>query len=196
MITRLNKPWILALIPAIIIAWLLTERLGVAPEPANVAGSMSPDSNYDGFGRGIRSIIYDINGAIAYTLTASEQRFFPGQITELQTPMLQMYEADSERWNISAASGRILASSNGSIQQLDLTDAVQLLHRPSPGNSVRLTTDWLIIEPPAQTMHTDARVRVSGIGIEQTAQGMQADMGLSTLTFLSDIQGRYHRAIE
>jgi LPS export ABC transporter protein LptC len=190
---RPNRTWTLALVPAVAIGWLLMERLGVSPEQPDSNNVSPPEASYEAFGRGIRSVIYDEEGFIAYTLTAREQWTFPGQITVLDTPLVQMFEANAERWNISAASGRIQASARGDIQQLDLNDAVQLLHQPSPGQHIRLTTEWLVIEPPSQTMYTDARVRISGIGIEQTAQGLRADMGLSTLSFISDIQGRYYR---
>lgn len=193
---RPNRTWFLALVPAVAIAWLLTERLGVSPEQPGSDSILPPEASYEAFGRGIRSVIYDEEGFIAYTLTAREQLTFPGQITELDTPLMQMFEANAERWNISAASGRIQASAGGDIQQLDLNDAVQLLHQPSPGQRIQLTTAWLVIEPPSQTMYTDARVRISGIGVEHTAQGLRADMGLSTLSFMSDIQGRYYRGIE
>lgn len=193
---RRNRAWFLALVPAAAIAWLVTENLGVSPERPDIVSTLAPEARYDAFGRGIRSVIYDTDGFIAYTLTAREQKTYPGQITELDTPLVQMFAANAERWNISAASGRIQASARGDILQLDLNEAVQLLHRPSPGNNVRLTTDWLIIEPPSQIMRTDARVRISGTGLEQTAQGLRADMRLSALSFLADIEGRYYRDSE
>lgn len=191
---RIRYRWLLALIPAIFIAWLLTERTGVSPvEDAGVSTMPDPETDYDGFGRGIRSVIYDDTGQMAYTLSASQQRLFPGQVTELTEPVMQMFEGSRERWNISAASGRIQATSGGDITELKLTDAVQILHRTEGDNNVRLTSDRLTVEPPTQTMFTDARVRVTGDGLEQTSQGMHADLSVDTITFLSDIQGRYYR---
>ncbi len=191
---RKRYRWLLALIPAILIAWLLTERTGVAPVEDGSLGSVSdPETDYDGFGRGIRSVIYDENGQMAYTLSASQQRLFPGQVTELTEPVMQMFEGSRERWNISAASGRIQATSGGDIVELILNDAVQILHRTEGNSNVRLTSSRLTVEPPTQTMFTDARVRVTGNGLEQTSQGMHADLSVDTITFLSDIQGRYYR---
>lgn len=191
---RLKYRWLLALIPAILIAWLLTGRTGVSPPADEPLTVLDPANAYDGFGRGIRSVIYDENGLMAYTLSASEQKLFPGQITELEAPVMQMFEGDQERWNISAASGRIRATTGGDIQELNLNDAVQILHRSARNDIMRLTSPWLTVEPMTQTMHTDARVRVTGNGLEHTAQGMRADMNIETITFLSDIQGRYYRA--
>lgn len=191
---RLKYRWLLALIPAILIAWLLTERTGVSPiEDAGINPELDPETGYEGFGRGIRSVIYDVNGQAAYTLSASQQRLFPGQVTELTEPVMQMFQGSRERWNISAASGRIRATSGGDILELNLTDAVQILHRSEDNSNVRLTSNQLTVEPPTQTMFTDARVRVTGKGLEQTSQGMHADLSVDTITFLSDIQGRYYR---
>lgn len=190
---RLKYRWLLALIPAILIAWLLTERTGVSPIEETAVSVLNPETGYDGFGRGIRSVIYDDNGLMSYTLSASEQRLFPDQVTELTEPVMQMFEGNQERWNISAASGRIQATSGGDILELKLTDAVQILHRSEDNSNVRLTSDRLTVEPPTQTMFTDARVRVTGNGLEQTSQGMRADLNIDTITFLSDIQGRYYR---
>jgi LPS export ABC transporter protein LptC len=190
---RLRYRWLLALIPAIVIAWLLTARTGVAPVEDTIVSVVNPETDYDGFGRGIRSVIYDETGLMAYTLSASEQRLFSGQVTELTEPVMQMFEGNLERWNISAASGRIRATSGGDIVELNLTDAVQILRRSEDNNNIRLTTDRLTVEPPTQTMFTDARVRVTGNGLEQTSRGMHADLSVDTITFLSDIQGRYYR---
>lgn len=191
---RLKYRWLLALIPAILIAWFLTERTGVSPvEDAGINTEPDPKTGYEGFGRGIRSVIYDENGQMAYTLSARQQRLFPGQVTELTDPVMQMFEGNRERWNISAASGRIRATSGGDILELNLTDAVQILHRSEENRNVRLTSDQLTVEPPTQTMFTDARVTVTGKGLEQTSQGMHADLSADTITFLSDIQGRYYR---
>lgn len=190
---RIKYKWLLALIPAILIAWLLTGRTGVSPLEEAAVSVLDPESAYEGFGRGIRSVIYDDNGLMAYTLSASQQRLFPGQVTELTEPVMQMFDGSQERWNISAASGRIRATSGGDILELNLTDAVQILHRSEDNSNVRLTSSRLTVEPPTQTMFTEARVRVTGNGLEQTSQGMHADLSVDTITFLSDIQGRYYR---
>lgn len=190
-----NKRWILALGPAVLIMWLLSgSDDSSVPEPEQTTRLLPGQEQYEGFGRGISSVIYDVNGFQAYTLNASEQRQFPNQLTELDLPHVQMFDGRSERWNISAASGRIRTTAGGEILQLDLEDAVEVLHQPSTDNLIRLTTERMTIEPPTQTLFTSAQVHVVGNGIDLTARGMFADLTTNLLNFNSDIQGRYYRA--
>lgn len=188
-----NKRWFFALIPAVITAWWLVDRLGVAPPPPASDTILAPEESYEGFGRHVRTDIYDVNGMRIYTLTAVEQRLFPGQITDLDQPLLLAFEEDRERWNISANSGRIRATSGGDIQQLDLQHNVEVRHELSSDDTITLRTDWLTLQPPQQNLYTDAMVHVYGDGIDQTSQGMRADLSINRLEFLSDIQGRYYR---
>jgi LPS export ABC transporter protein LptC len=192
-----NRRWFLALGPAALTIWLLTgDEENVTPETENLAQQVPLQAQYEGFGRGISSVIYAENGLQAYTLNASEQRQFPNQLTELDQPQLQMFDGLSERWNISAASGRIQTSTGGDILLLDLEDNVEVLHQPSADNLIRLTTRSMTIEPPTQTLFTSAPVVVVGNGINLTANGMFADLTSNLLNFNSDIQGRYYRARE
>ena len=192
-----NRRWFFALGPAALTIWLLIgQEETVTPATDSINQQLPLAAQYEGFGRGISSVIYAENGLQAYTLNASEQRQFPNQLTELDQPHLQMYDGLSERWNISAASGRIRASSGGEILQLDLQDDVQITHLVSRNSEIRLQTDWLNIEPPSQTLFTSALVHVVGSGIEQTSAGMSADLSANQLNFNSNIQGRYYRAID
>jgi LPS export ABC transporter protein LptC len=190
-----NRRWFLALGPAILIMWLLSGSNDVSvPESTQTSTLLPGQEPYEGFGRGIRSVIYDENGFLAYTLNAAVQRQYPNQLTELELPHLQMFDGRSELWNISAASGRIRASAGGDILQLDLEDSVEVVHQPSADAEIRLTTRWLSIEPPTRTLHTTAPVQVNGSGIDQSAVGMFADLNVNQLNFNSSIQGRYYRA--
>ena len=190
-----SRRWFFALGPAALTIWLLTGREGsVSPEPDGATSQLPSQAQYEGFGRGISSVIYAEDGLQAYTLNASEQRQFPNQITELDLPQLQMFDGFSERWNISATSGRIRASTSGDILLLDLEDNVEVLHQPSADNLIRLTTEYMTIEPPTQTLFTSAPVEVVGNGIHLHANGMFAALTSNLLNFNSDIQGRYYRA--
>lgn len=189
-----NKRWFLALGPAVLIMWLLSGDDNSLPDNEQASQLLPGQEQYESFGRGIRSIIFDENGYQTYTLEAREQRQFSNQLTELDEPQLQMFDGRSEMWNISAASGRIRASSSGDILQLDLQDAVEVIHQPATDSLIRLTTERMTIEPPTQTLFTSARVHVAGNGIEQTADGLFADLTINLLNFNSNIQGRYHRA--
>jgi len=195
MLNVINKRWFLALGPAVLIMWLLSDSSDVSmPEQEDISELLPGQAVYEGFGRSIRSMVYDKNGYLAYTLNAAVQRQYPNQITDLELPHMQMFDGRSELWNISAASGRIRTSAGGDILQLDLEDAVEVVHQPSADAEIRLTTQWLSIDPPTRTLHTTAQVEVSGNGINQTAVGMFADLNLNQVNFNSSIQGRYYRA--
>jgi LPS export ABC transporter protein LptC len=190
-----GRRWMLALGPAALTIWLLTgSEESVSPEPDSTTGQLPLQAQYEGFGRGISSVIFAEDGMQAYTLNASEQRQFPDQLTELDLPQLQMFDGLSERWNISAASGRIRTSMGGDILLLDLEDNVEVLHQPSVDNLIRLTTESITLEPPTRTLYTSAPVEVVGNGIHLIANGMFADLTTNLLNFNSDIQGRYYRA--
>lgn len=192
-----GKGWLLALAPAVIVAWLMTDRLGApAPDAPDELLLIPVGERYEGFGRGIRSAIYGEDGLLAYSLSAEAQRLYPDQLTELDAPLIRMYEENQERWNISAISGRIQASSGGDIRQIDLNEAVQVRHQLTEDDTVNLTTDWLIVQPEQSRLYTDAVVNVSGLRIEQTAVGLTADFSLDSLEFLSDVQGRFFRATD
>jgi LPS export ABC transporter protein LptC len=176
----IHKRWLLALGPAVLIMWLLSGSDDLsAPEQAQTSTLLPGQAPYEGFGRSVRSMIYDRNGYLAYTLNAAIQRQYPNQLTEL------------ELWNISAASGRIRTSAGGDILQLDLEDSVEVVHQPSADAEIRLTTSWLSIEPPTRTLYTAAPVQVNGSGIDLNAVGMFADLNVNLLNFNSSIQGRY-----
>jgi LPS export ABC transporter protein LptC len=175
--------------------WLLSGNDDIsAPESEQSSPLLPGQEQYEGFGRGISSKIYDETGLLAYTLNATVQRQYPNQLTELDLPHIQMFDGRSELWNISAASGRIRTSSGGEILQLDLEQAVEVLHQPSTDSLIRLTTERITIEPPTQTLFTSAPVQVAGNGIDLTADGMFADLAINLLNFNSNIQGRYYRA--
>jgi LPS export ABC transporter protein LptC len=188
----IHKRWLLALGPAVLIMWLLSSSDDISvPEEVATSSLLPGQAPYEGFGRSVRSMIYDQNGYLAYTLNAAIQRQYPNQLTELELPHMQMFDGRSELWNISAASGRIRTSTGGDILQLDLEDSVEVVHQPSADAEIRLTTSWLSIEPPTRTLYTTAPVQVNGSGIDLTAVGMFADLNVNLLNFNSSIQGRY-----
>lgn len=186
------RNWLLALAPAVIIAWVITGRLGVStPDQPDTPLTIAGQTPYEAFGRGIRSSIYDTDGALTYVISAESQRMYPNQVSELDVPIIRMFETNQERWNISALSGRIRATSGGSIQQLELERGVQIRHELSGTDSVRLTTDWIVVDADSQRLHTDAAVNVSGSSITQQAVGMRADLSSDSLEFLSNVNGRF-----
>jgi LPS export ABC transporter protein LptC len=191
------RGWLLTLVPAIVIAWLITGRMDNAAVQSQSGPTQLPaGARYEGFGTGIRSRVFDESGNLLYTIGAAAQRLFPEQLTELDQPVVQMYVEDQQRWHISAVSGRIRASSGGDVQQLELSESVRIVHTPELRESVQLDTTWLTIEPDARRLFTDTALRVSGERIEQNAVGLRADFSLNSLEFVSNVEGRLTRITE
>ncbi|GFZ78599.1 hypothetical protein GCM10011403_22070 [Pseudohongiella nitratireducens] len=194
----LNQPlkvWLLALAPAILIFWLLVRNVGVTTstvvDDESLPGSVAA---YESFGDGVSTRIYDQNGFLHYTLTAESQQSYTNGVTELDLPVVTIFEQGLERWNISAVSGRIQpGASSQSIEQLDLDNAVQIRHELGAEDDIQLNTEWLIIRPEDRQLHTQADVQVQGNGMFQRATGMTANYAANQLDFLANVEGRISR---
>ena len=189
------KVWLLALGPAVLIFWLLTRNVGVSP-PTSSDDKTLPGSvaAYESFGDGVSTRIYDQNGFLHYTLTAESQQSYANGVTELDLPVITIFEQGLERWNISAVSGRIQpGASSQSIEQLDLDNAVQIRHELGAEDDIQLNTEWLVVRPEDRQLHTQADVQVQGNGIFQRATGMTANYAANQLDFLANVEGQISR---
>lgn len=194
----LNQPlkvWLLALGPAVLIFWLLTRNAELGPQSTDSNQSLPGSvAAYESFGDGISTRIYDQNGFLHYTLTADSQQSYANGITELDLPVITIFEQGLERWNISAVSGRIQpGASSQSIEQLDLDNAVQIRHELGAEDNIQLNTEWLVVRPEDRQLHTQADVQVQGNGIFQRATGMTANYAANQLDFLANVEGQISR---
>lgn len=147
---------------------------------------------YDAYSNGVTTVLYDIDGNIEYTLEAEEQIHYLDNTTHLTNPNVRLYQGSGARWNIVARSGRILAAEqNDHIDQLDLSDEVELFQNDETGNKMTLSTSFLSLFPNTETMQTDREVLMTTNTLRQTAIGMHADLQQDTLTFLRQVKGRY-----
>lgn len=147
---------------------------------------------FDAYSNGVTSVLYDPQGNIEYTLEASNQVHFLDNTTALRDPFVRFYQGSGARWNIIARSGKILAAQeDGRIDQLDLSDEVELFQIDELGNRITLSTSFLSLFPNSETMSTDREVTMTTNNLRQTAIGMTADLQQDTLTFLSQVKGRY-----
>ncbi|MDH7944610.1 LPS export ABC transporter periplasmic protein LptC [Pseudohongiella sp. SYSU M77423] len=186
------KGWLVALAPAVLLAWLMTGDLDVSnPDQSSSQVQLPSGEQYEGFGRDIHSRVYNDSGELEYTIGAEAQRLYTDEVTELDYPMIRMFQQGQERWNISAVSGRIRASSGGDIQELELRDSVQVRHQMGADDAIQVQTAWLIVEPQAERLYTDAQVLINGNRIEQRSMGLRANFSLDSLEFLSDVEGRF-----
>lgn len=167
---------------------LLQERRsqGAQPQESGVA------ITYDAYSNGISTVLYDIDGKIEYILEAAEQIHYLDNTTLLTNPNVHLYQGSGARWNIVARSGRILAAEQSDrIDRLDLSDEVELFQNDDSGNTMTLATSFLSLFPNTETMQTDREVLMTTNTLRQTAIGMYADLQQDTLTFLTQVKGRY-----
>ena len=147
---------------------------------------------YDAYSNGVTTVLYDIDGNIEYTLEAEEQIHYLDNSTQLTNPYVSLYQGSGARWNIVARSGRILAAEQSDrIDQLDLSDEVEIYQNDDAGNAMTLSTSFLSLFPNTETMQTDREVLMTTNTLRQTAIGMHADLRQDTLTFLTQVKGRY-----
>lgn len=162
------------------------------PVTSNSAPEIDVQITYDAYSSGIKSVLYNPDGTIDYTLTASDQTHFLDDTTVLTNPLVQLYQEAGARWNIVARSGRILgAAESDDIERLDLSDEVELYQMDETGNRMMLGTEFISIYPRTKTMNTDQEVTMTTNTLTQTALGLRADLNQDTLTFLSQVRGRY-----
>ena len=101
----------------------------------------------DGYSEGVNTIQFDEEGRISYTLSATRQVSYPNDETTLVEPFIQLYQEDDSRWNIIAATGRILASQEdeGGIDEIELEEDVEIYRMDDFGNRTILTTEKIIV---------------------------------------------------
>lgn len=165
---------------------------GRRSESAQAAQETSAAITYDAYSNGVTTVLYDIDGKIEYTLEAAEQIHYLDNTTHLTNPYVRLYQGSGVRWNIVARSGRILAAEQSDrIERLDLSDEVELFQNDDAGNTMTLATSFLSLFPNTETMQTDREVLMTTNTLRQTAIGMHADLQQDTLTFLTQVKGRY-----
>lgn len=167
---------------------LLQERRSQVTQEQQTSAAIT----YDAFSSGISTVLYDIEGNIEYTLEAQEQIHYLDNTTHLSNPYVRLYQGSGARWNIVARSGRIFAADQSDrINRLDLSDEVELFQNDDAGNTMTLSTSFLSLFPNTETMQTDREVLMTTNTLRQTAIGMHADLQQDTLTFLTQVKGRY-----
>ncbi|GJM13640.1 MAG: hypothetical protein DHS20C12_20430 [Pseudohongiella sp.] len=153
--------------------------------------------NFSAYSEGINTILYDASGNINYTLQAERQVHFVDDTTELEKPLIRLYQDGGARWNIVANSGRISADNEPSIEaadKIDLLGNVQVYSLDELGNRTLMSSEFLTLNPESEVLETDQPVSVVTEAIEQTSIGMIAKLRTDEITFLREIRGRHESA--
>ncbi len=182
----------LAVLAVLALAWYLIGDSAPWRErdPALDVATRS-DVNHDSYSRNIETVHYDSDGEVDYTVRASEQRRFLDDTYWLWRPVMEVFRDPGVRWHITAQSGRILSGDPVSTVTL-ISDVVIRRHNSDGERRMTLYTDRLDIDPEQEAMATRSPVSLTGPGFMQTAMGMRANLAQESITFLSQINGRYY----
>lgn len=154
---------------------------------------------YDGYSEGINTVMYNSEGAIAYTLQAERQYHFQDQTSDLDNPFIRLFREGDSHWNIIAESGKIApkpGTESASIGTIELTGDVEVFRLDDFGNRTILQTQFLEIDPEQETMQTDRLVTMTTTNIRQQGEGLFANLGSDELLFQRNNQGSYEESIE
>jgi LPS export ABC transporter protein LptC len=184
----------LLVIPGILaIVLFLTVDLFDQPRIVTEPTELSAGPDYEGYSEGINTVQFDERGRIKYTVSASRQISYTNNETSLDEPFLQLYRENDSRWNIIARSGRISSGPESStdIAEIVLAGGVEVYRLDERGNRTVLSTDSLSIDPDSEILTSADHVTLQSDSLEQTATGMQVNLGTEEYIFYRDVRGRY-----
>lgn len=152
----------------------------------------------DTYSQGINSIFYDQNGVVSYTLRAENQIHFKSGYTEIEKPLIRLFQNEMPRWNIEANQGHISNSENDSTsglesKNLELSGSVQILGLDEFGNRMLISTEFLEVDPMNEILKTDQRVEYKMANIQHSAAGMIANLQDEEIIFREDVRGSYEK---
>ena len=160
---------------------------------------LKPDTvDIDTYSQGINSIFYDQNGIVSYTLRAENQIHFKNGYTEIEKPLIRLFQNEMPRWNIKANQGHISNSENDPTsglerKNLELSGSVQILGLDEFGNRMLISTEFLEVDPMNEILKTDQRVEYKMANIQHSAAGMIANLQDEEIIFREDIRGSYEK---
>ena len=212
----MNRPRILALlIPTLTAVGLyLTldwadDRAIATSERAGMADTLQAEQTLESRGKGpiqaysqeLQTTIFDVDGALQYTLRADSQTQFEDQTSLLTQPRITLFDAGKPNWNITADYGRIerhpSAADDPSRENSADDDLVRFIGKASlkaalaNSSTLALQSSEFSLIPSVETIRSDKPVRVIDQGINQTAVGFEANLTEDSLYFEKEIRGFY-----
>ena len=132
------------------------------------------------------------DGSHDYRMTAAQVTHFPqGDISELQMPELNWYEAGRVSWVMTADSGVLRPDQTSGADRLLLEDHV-VANKISPdGKVLNITTTSLNVLPAEREATSEAPVEFKRGTMLLNGIGMHAWLTQDRIRLLSQVQGRY-----
>jgi lipopolysaccharide export system protein LptC len=183
---RLGHPWLLGLFGALaVLAWWYG-----GPADDEAPPTVAPGHVPAQFGRDVQTLEMDAQGRPARTLESPHVvRFLDDESTELETPVLTVYNDAEPPWVVRAERGWV--SPDG--EQVLLQGKVRITRDAAPGiRAVRLDTTNLTVRPKADYAETAEPVTMISEGSRVDAVGAKAWLGTEgRIKLLSNARGHY-----
>ena len=147
------------------------------------------------YATGVATQRFDQNGKLQNSVKAASQLQIGEDLVLLEEPILVFYESGIEEWTLRSNLGRLRHSAENNAQSasdtLELLGAAELNASEQNDSDLRLSAPTLIVEPQREIVSTDQRVELIDTGINQSAQGFDANLQTDTMRFHSAVRGNY-----
>ncbi len=147
------------------------------------------------YATGVATQRFDQNGKLQNSVKAASQLQIGEDLVLLEEPILIFYESGIEEWTLRSNLGRLRHSAENTAQSasdtLELLGAAELNASEQNDSDLRLSAPTLIVEPQREIVSTDQRVELIDTGINQSAQGFDANLQTDTMRFHSAVRGNY-----
>lgn len=167
------------LIPVTIVAAFLWEK--TTPVTPNF---IEEKTNPDYFLINTKSVEFSADGIKQREFSSARTlHYLFKQETAMDNPILTFTNEQNEKWNLSATK----AISRELSEELLLSDGVTVTIKNPTGESVKLTTQNLLIDLATENAITDDSILLKSPEYRLTAIGMSADLKENTIHFKSEV---------
>ena len=179
---------LLLILSAAILAIWWPDRSQEEQSPRN-ADSSAP-APAESWSRELRTTQYNTEGRIDYILEADGQTQENTARARIESPRLRLFEDNQVRWALQSATGLLTDPVAGQRRELELIDAVELVHTPGSGQEIVLQTSHMRVYPDTEVLYSDVPVRLTGTGFRQTSAGLRAALQEDEMIFPGRVEGR------
>ena len=146
---------------------------------------------YESVSEGMNTILFNDDGTINYTLRAETQIQFADNHLEVEKPFIKLFQNGESRWNIVADKGTISDYDQAEQKILVLFGDVEIFGLDERGNITKMFTDNIEIDPNHKTLETNRSIRLIAPNLQQSSEGMFANLKADEIIFHDEIRGFY-----
>tara|TARA_B100001094_G_C18177656_1_gene798828 strand:+ start:2195 stop:2779 length:585 start_codon:yes stop_codon:yes gene_type:complete len=146
---------------------------------------------YESLSKGMNTVLFNNDGSISYTLRAETQIQFADNHLEVEKPFIKLFQNGESRWNIVADKGTISDYGEAEQKILELFGDVEIFGLDERGNKTKMFTEYLEIDPNNETLETNRPIRLIAPNLQQSSEGMFANLKADEISFHDEIRGFY-----